>query len=300
MDRALPDWAIDLIRDGVPAADLAARGSRATWRALLRTASSAQARGWDRMEWEYLVLEPKSKLGFQLRLRDRNRERSSDAINKLLADAWEAAWEWRTEQPQPWTKDQVRDKASERAQATLLLIADADADLNNQERAVLQYAAQETQRRGMLRVALPWRDVRDATNLSEYATKRTLAQLRERGLLYRESRGRSGGEESGKRRAALYVLPTEEALRPYMCRDTRPMGDAAEAYGTSAKEAPGTPAQPYGRPPAGGEAGGTGELLRLLVVARLLGAPYQSPRVEVAHTWVSSEAPHDEKARVEQ
>lgn len=239
MDRAFPGWAIDLIRDGVPAKDLKSRGTRAVWSALVRTAASAQTRGQDRVEWEFLILDPASRLGTQVRLKDGQKARTRKAIAKTLTDAWDAAWEWRTEQDAPWDREQVATKAHERAAFVLDLVADADADLNDRERAVMAHAAQETQRRGMLRVALPWRSVMGATGLSERITKATLERLQERGLLHLEVPGRRGAN-GGK--ANLYALPTAERLTPSMCRGTRPMGPPHHTYGTSADPAPMGPA----------------------------------------------------------
>jgi hypothetical protein len=247
MDRALPGWAIDLIRDGVPGKDLATSGHKALWKGLIRTAASAQARGWDRSEWDALILEPRSKLGYQLRVRDNDRSRTPKAVSDLLGNAWEKAWEWRTEQENAWSPEQVSAHAHEIATATLALIADADAELNDAERAVLQFAALEAQRRGYLRVALPYRKVSAATGLTGYATKEVLARLVQRGLLYLEVRGRAGAEGSGKRRASLYGLPSEQTLSPYMCRGTRPMGEVPQTYGRSAEPASGRAAQTYGR-----------------------------------------------------
>ena len=174
-DRALPGWAIDMIRDGVPSADLRASGNRAVWRALVSTALSAQVRGWASGEWECLVLEPASRLGGQVRLRDRHKARTDKAVAKMLTDAWDRAWEYRTENP-TWDRDQVQAEAAERAAAVLVAVADADADLSDRERAVLAYAARQTQERGMLRVALPWRAVMAATSLTEKVAKRTRAR----------------------------------------------------------------------------------------------------------------------------
>lgn len=228
-DRALPGWAIDVIRDGVPSADLRASGSRAVWRALVSTAMSAQVRGHDSGEWECLVLEPASRLGGQVRLKDRHKARTDKDVAKMLTDAWDRAWEYRTENP-TWDRDQVQAEAAERAAAVLAAVADADADLSDRERAVLTYAAQQTQERGMLRVALPWRAVMAATNLTEKVAKRTLADLQQRGLLHLDVRGYAGAT---KRKANLYSLPAPDALSPYLCRGTRPMGPGAQTYGTS-------------------------------------------------------------------
>ena len=102
MNRALPARMIDKIRDGVPPPEMAKRGDRAVFTALVSTAASAQMRGWDLWEWESLVLEPKSHLGTQLRLKGGKRARTPMVVHKTLGDAWEKAWEWRTDQDAPW------------------------------------------------------------------------------------------------------------------------------------------------------------------------------------------------------
>jgi len=73
MDRALPGRYIDLIRDGVSSAQLKRSGRQAIWSALVSTAMSAQMRGWDEVEWTYLVLDPKSYLGYQARSKGKDR-----------------------------------------------------------------------------------------------------------------------------------------------------------------------------------------------------------------------------------
>lgn len=232
MDRALPPWAIDLIRDGVAPADLKKRGYLAVCAALRSTAMSAQMRGWDRMEWEALIAEPRSRLGYQLKLRDRHRVQSRKAVADTFVREWERAWEWRSAQDAPMSKKALGERARELATATIALAADPESDLSERERAVLHYAASEAARRGFLRVALPWREVAVGTGLTEHSTKRVLSDLSERGLLHRVSRGRANPDPS-KRRAALYGLPAEAALLPYTSRVNRPMGGPAHTYGRS-------------------------------------------------------------------
>jgi hypothetical protein len=97
LHRALPATMIDLIRDGVPAKALKERGDRAVWRALAKTASSAVQRGWDRADWEALVIEPRSNLGSQLR--GGRRTKTPAESHKTLTSAWETAERWVQQAP---------------------------------------------------------------------------------------------------------------------------------------------------------------------------------------------------------
>lgn len=247
MDRALPGYMIDLIRDGVHPTDLRARGDKAVWAALVKTASSAQLRGWGEIEWEALILEPKSVLGRQASTRDGHKPKKPLTVSKMFSDAWDSAWEWRTSSAKAWSREEVREHANSRAAAIVDVISDPTNDLAGNERAVLNYAAEQTVGRGLLRVALPWRAVVEATGLGERSTKNALDKLQRRGLLILEVRGKSGATE-GKRRANLYALPASGTL-PSMCRGTRPMGPPAHTYGTPAEVVPmGPPAIPMGPP----------------------------------------------------
>jgi hypothetical protein len=243
MDRALPAWAIDLIRDGVRPADLRAKGSRAVWRALVRTASSAQVRGQDQMEWEYLILQPQSLLGTQVRLRDAHHTRTARAVTNTLSKAWETAWEWRTRQPNAWSAQEVTQVAQERAKAIIDLVADPDAALTDAQRAVLNYAASETQRRGLLKVALPREDFLKATGLGLTALRTALKGLEKSGLLTLAEAGKPKGPNTTKARANLYALPSAS-----MCRETRPVVPVAQTYGAPTDHQPGAPRHTYGAP----------------------------------------------------
>ncbi|MGV8910461.1 MAG: hypothetical protein ACOH1Y_15880 [Propionicimonas sp.] len=238
---------MDLARDGVAPAALKAGGDGAVWHALVSTATSAQIRGQGFMDWEGLVTSPQSRLGTQMRLKDGDRALSPKAVATKLTDAWDAAWVWRSERPAAWSAEEVREQAERRCHAMTDVVADADADLIDGDRAVLAYAIEQTRTRGMLQVTLPWRDVQQATGLGEKATKNGLERLTSRGLLVLVRRGRSSGQD-GKRRASLYGLPTTDALALPMSRGTRPMGPPAQTYGTPASTPPGTPRQTYGTP----------------------------------------------------
>lgn len=249
MYRAMPGWAIDLMREGVPTNDLKERGGKAVWSALLSTATSAQQSSWDKFEWEHQIRQAKSILGRQLRMRDGRRELTPKAFDKQLDQAWEKAWEYRTARPAPWTAEEVREHAHTRAMAVLELVADAEATLTDSERAVLAFASQEHDRRGMLQVAMPRAAVVKATGMGERAVRTALTRLEERGLLILPTPGRSSAQP-GKRRASLYGLPSEDAMGSALdkCRETRPMGPPALTYGTPGNSTLGTPALTYGTP----------------------------------------------------
>lgn len=232
MDRALPGRMIDLIRDGVHPATLKAKGNKAVWSALMKTAISAQLRGWDAMEWQALLDEPKSHLGRQMRLRDGVKPIAKKTVQRTMDNAWDKAWEWRTSRPEAWSKKEVSEEANRRADAMQDVIADASRDITDNERAVVAYAIEQTRARGLLRVPMPWRSVQQDLGLGERATKNAIRNATRKGLIVLEVAGKASPVE-GKRRANLYGLPPATAA-PSMCRGTRPMGPPAQTYGTPA------------------------------------------------------------------
>lgn len=216
-DRALPGWAIDLIREGVPTADLKEGGGGAASKALWRTAMSAQTRGQDAAEWLSLVTNLHNNLARQFALRDGRTERTPVQIHKALMDIWESAWERRTALPPTWSAAEVATQATLRADAVLSLVADPDTALSDVERAVLAYAADQARVRGMLRVALPRRAVVEATGMGERASRTALSRLCEKGLLTLAVKGR-GRRREDRRRAHLYALADVETVAAYAVR----------------------------------------------------------------------------------
>jgi hypothetical protein len=241
MNRALPGPKIDLIRDGVPLIELKEAGDRAVYNALFRTAASACQRGWDFWEWEVLVLEAKSQLGNQARLKGGRTQRSKSDLRKLFDSVWEAATKWVTEQPKPWDSDATREEAKDRAALLLTVVEDADAPLKESDRNVLIYAAELAVERGMDRVALPWRAVKEGTGLGERTVKNALRRLDHVGLLVLAERGRAGGSRTKERRANLYRLATADGVSAYQYRGTRSVGPAAQVCGTPSEDEHGTP-----------------------------------------------------------
>lgn len=242
-DRALPARMIDLVRDGVRPADLRESGERAVYNALVRTAASAQQRGWTYSEWAALLSEVRSTLGRQVRVR-RDKERTRLAVEKTLRGAWDAAATWLADAPAAFT----RDDALAHVETVRRWIEDADADLTDAERQVLAAACDIAAQHGTTRPALPRRALVDATGLGERTVRTTLARLHDRRVLVLEVPGRSGAAGSTRRRAGLYRLPDADAMTAYQYRGTRSMGPLAQVYGTPAAAPLGTPVQTYGTP----------------------------------------------------
>jgi hypothetical protein len=141
----------------------------------------------------------------------------------MLGDIWDRAAEYVSEAP-AWDPDTMRADAEDRARRAREIAGDPAADLTDAMRAVLAHAADQADKRGLHRLALPGRAVADATGLTHKAVRTALAALHEEDLLRLEDRGR-GGET--KRRAALYRLLPRGAHRSF--RDTRPMCPRAPA-----------------------------------------------------------------------
>ncbi len=248
MDRALPPLMIDLIRDGVPPAELRASGSRAVWRALFRTAASACQRGWDAWEWEQRVGEPASRLGAQARLRDGKKARTDKAYADTLHNAWDKATAWVSEQPRAFDREQMRELAQNKATALLVLASDPAADLLDADRAVLAYAAQQATERGTDRVAMARRTVAEVTGLGERSVRNALDRLDRSGLLTLAEAGRPGGPSAKRARAHLYrpAEPRDAAASLY--RETRSVGPLDQLCGTPADGTVGTPPSSVGPP----------------------------------------------------
>ncbi|WP_345037397.1 hypothetical protein [Georgenia daeguensis] len=241
---ALPGRMVDLIRDGVPPADLRAKGDRAVWAALVKTAASSQQRGHTYAEWAAIVTDAKSALGRQASIRaGRDKVKSPAAREKTLRSAWDAAARWLKDAPASFTRETVLAHVA----AVRGWAGDADADLDDHERMVLIAACDVAERNGTTRPAMPRRAVSEATGLGERTVRTTLAALDDRGILRLEVPGRGGAE--GKRRAGLYQLPTADVMADaYLYRETRSMGHPAQVYGTPRDASAGTPAQVYGTP----------------------------------------------------
>lgn len=251
MNGTLPPWAIDLIRDGVPPADLKAKGGRAVWHALVRTAASAQHYDWDRWVWEEEVTSPKSNLGRQVATKDGRRPRTPKAVRKTLQDAWEAAWEWRTTQEAPWSRQEAQEAAEERAKAAVAVAEDPDTDLTDAERAVLVHAAAEVRRyaekgKATTAVTLPRAPMQEATGLGLTALRTALRRLEDRGLLTLTVRGQRGAP-GPKRKANVYALGAPTSFTS-MYRGTRSVVPPAQTSSAPQSSPNGAPHQTSSAP----------------------------------------------------
>ncbi len=248
MHRALPPPMIDLIRDGVPAAELRESGSRAVWSALVRTAASACQRGLDAWEWEAWLEDPGSRLGAQVKLRDGKKARTRKAYADTLDSAWDAATAWVSKQPRAFDREQMRELAQDKAKALLALVSDPAADLLDADRAVLTYAAEQARERGIDRVPMARRTVAAATGLGPKSVRKALVRLDRLGLLTLAEAGRPGGPAARRARANLYRLPDPGRAAAYLYRETRSVGPPAQFCGPPGLSPVGPPAQSCGPP----------------------------------------------------
>jgi hypothetical protein len=204
-DPALPPYAIDMIRDGVPRAAFLTAGPFALHTALNRIALSLHARGGTYERYTELILGDGSKLGFQLQNPPGKKPPTRATVYRELRRVWDGAQKFRNENPPEWNRGEVIAEALRRADWAQRHAADGDNDLTDAERAVLAYTADVMRTRQLTRVPLPWRDVAEATGLGPQPTRKTIADLRKRGLLRLDVHGRAG--DGGKRRANLFSLP---------------------------------------------------------------------------------------------
>lgn len=238
--RSMPSWAIDLIRDGVPGAELRENGQRAVWDALGRTALAAINAGHSRAEWENEVARPVSRLGHQNRVKSSGKERTVKAANDSLNSAWERAMKRAIEQP-AWTPAEAAIEAARRSEGLLLVAADPDLDLSSAQRDLLVYASRMATAQGSVSVNLPRLATAKNLGLGEKAVRLHLDHLVASGLLVLAERGRARTKtRAGK--ANVYRLPDREMLRvatAFLSRETRQVGLNAQSGGPVAADSPG-------------------------------------------------------------
>jgi len=210
LDRALPQVYVDAMKNGLPQKD--ARDKRKVWTMIMRIAMSAHVRGWTEMQFiaemtkcERHRTRQEHQLWAQLR-----QGSSKLAACKALHKAWDTAVV-NVKNVSMRTKEDIRDDAIERACQWADRITDELDGLTPTEAAVMGYVISETERRGMMRVTCPARDVAEHAKLSVMTAHRTLDVLTANELLVRESRGRPG--KSGNRRAAIYSLADPHDVR---------------------------------------------------------------------------------------
>jgi DNA-binding MarR family transcriptional regulator len=225
LDRALPQIYVDAMKNGLPQKD--ARDKRRVWTMIMRIAMSAHVRGWTEMQYITEITKCEKHLTRQehriwVQLRHGSSER---AACKALHKAWDTAVV-NVNNVSMRTSEEIRDDAIERAFQWADRITDELDGLTPTEAAVMCYVISETERRGMMRVTCPARDVAEHAKLSVMTAHRTLDVLTAKGLLVRECRGRPG--KPGNRRAAIYSLADPDGVPlflspvPRSCTPVRP------------------------------------------------------------------------------
>jgi len=201
LNRALPMWAVDAIRFGLPGND--ARDGRKVWGTCVSIAMSARRRGWTEIDYVNEVARNESRLWRQLSTCRDGRSSSPRSAYKALRKAW-AVGVANINDVAERTKYDIRKEAEELAFAWTDRLTDGIDGLTATETAVMQYVISQTEQRGMLRVTCPGREVAEYAKISHRTAARTLPALAHKGLLIRHSRGRPGKDGTGK--AAIYGL----------------------------------------------------------------------------------------------
>jgi len=207
LNRALPGWAVDCLQLGIPEAQ--ARDRRKVWGACVRIAMSAQRRGWSESEYLTEVSSRKHGLWRQLTTQRSGRPYPDPKGYKELRSAWEAA-RLNVNDVGSRTRDEIASDAMDLAFLWVEWITDHPGHLSETEASVVGYVIAETQRRGMLRVTCPGREVAEFAKTSHRTAARVLQGLAERGLLIQHSPGRRG--TGSNRKAAIYGLADPEVL----------------------------------------------------------------------------------------
>lgn len=201
LDRSLPAWAIDRIRDG-----LETRDNRKQYGALVSVCMSAQRRNWGEAELANLVCDPyQSKLWIQLSRNSNGKPYPATNMAKTYAKAWNDAESFLLD---PDNSYDMKQRALELAFTWTDLLNDSDLEtgLKEPEIAVLRYVIAETERRQWEKVACPSRAVEESTGYGRQRIRTAFAKLTERGVLTQYEKGR-GGTTAGK--AAIYGLNLE-------------------------------------------------------------------------------------------
>lgn len=199
--RALPGWAVDRIRTGVPGYELRAHGgTKAVNGALVSTAMSALQAGHGWPEWHGMLCSVESNLGRQARLDKRRRDIGTRRHLKLLQSAWRKAETNIAESPAFTSRD-----VSQRARGLL----DDDPMIPwtatgvEADRLVYRHALAEAEQRGHTRPTLPIRGIAEATGVPARTAARSLHRLTGAGLLRLHAPGQRSAEST---RAGVYVV----------------------------------------------------------------------------------------------
>lgn len=207
LNRALPGWAVDAILGGLLGPQ--ARDRRKLWGMCVRVAMSAQRRGWSESEYLTEISARKYGLWRQLTTRRDGRPYPDKFGYKELRSAWEAA-RLNVNDVGIRTRDEIASDAMDLACSWVEWITDNPGQLGEIEASVMGFVIAETERRGMLRVTCPGREVAEFAKTSHRTAARVLSGLANRGLLIKYSPGRRG--TGSNRRAAIYGLADPKTL----------------------------------------------------------------------------------------
>lgn len=202
--RSLPAVYIDLIRDGVPQAELWERGDVAVYNAVLRVAMSAQHRGWTMLEWLEEILD--GRLGRQAAVRHGKRRSDLDT-RRALGDIWERAEDIIARQPR-LTRAQSSALALTRAAAMREALNRGDYNLTEDEHLVMECVLQHVEK-GYLNPPIPRHRFEERTAIGNTTLRKVLDGLVRRELLRADRQGRPSGPHALQRRAHRWSLPAE-------------------------------------------------------------------------------------------
>lgn len=196
LDRALPGYYVDMIRDGVP-------DRRKVFGACISIATSAYRRGWTQAQYLTEIADANSGIWTQVLMRRDGRRSTLPQAYKTLRRAWDYGVA-NANNVGYRDRDEIRADAIELAYAWSDRLDAGTDNLSATERAVMEYVIAQTTERGMFRVTCPGRDVAEHAGIPHRTASRALAALADRGLLVKHSAGKRG--EPGKGRAAIYAL----------------------------------------------------------------------------------------------
>jgi hypothetical protein len=215
-DRALPEWAIDLLMYGVPKYIPAPK----IWGKVVSIAMSAQARGWTSIQFVNEVSKTerrKNKVGQRRwtshHLWEQVLAYSRDSVDafKELDKAWAAATDNLLSEGLRTPEDLIAN-AIERAWAWEDRLGEGTDNLSVAEASVMSYVIAEIKKRRMTRVTCPCRAVGEFAKIPHVSANRTLKSLANKGFLVQYSRG-TWSESPSKRKAAIYGLSDPFSLK---------------------------------------------------------------------------------------
>jgi DNA-binding MarR family transcriptional regulator len=216
-NRGLPTWAIDTLMFGMPPLTPATR----IWGKAVSIAMCAQARGWTQMEFinEFMSRTMRKNKAGQKRFANHKLWEQIQAYSKHgnsglreLDKAWAAGKVNRLKGEGLVTPEELVNNAIGAAWAWEDRITEGKDGLSDNEAMVIAYVIAFIEKREMVRVTCPVREVGDFAGIPKSTAARLLKSLTERGFLVQFSRGFRSKDES-RRKAAIYQLSDPYSLR---------------------------------------------------------------------------------------